>query len=547
MFSKKKPSEPAAEWTKTGSFVHKPSRGWLHADDSLREGGVCYAVRYVGCLKVLKSMRTLPYEMRQQVTREAILNVCECSGYHIGKKKKSKNVTKILGDVPNMSFTGTNVNLTISAAGIKMLTIDGGKIIVKHDMQGISFASGGEKDCIDMVGYIAKDDANGRACHVIDCGGGLAFDVINTIGQAFEIRYKMFLENPPKAMEVPEKFSSAIFDEAEEAKYNEIDDSDLMDPEYAEPRREGPEPRAGEGAYASLRSSRREDATYNKLKQKLSNYDVPRANQPQARGAVTGYDTPRLSSVAGVETSPAYDNALISKNGSVSSQASSLMFAPGSAYDNPDGNITRTAFYQNPIASSTKQPKAPVRQDSLEQNLMEFDTYDNPDASAGGRKTSWPIFDDVPPPTPPMATNPGYKDYLVPVDSQKKPPPKPKPYAQSREEKKKNVDDAPTKDTLHQRGWFHGNIPRVEAELLLKNEGDFLVRESKTQTGQFVLSGIQKGVLRHLLLVDPQGQVRTKDKIFSSVEELVDYHMNNGLPIISAGSEVTIKNPITKG
>lgn len=43
------------------------------------------------------------------------------------------------------------------------------------------------------------------ACFVVDCGGGLAYDVINTIGQAFEIRFKMFLQNPPLATEVPER------------------------------------------------------------------------------------------------------------------------------------------------------------------------------------------------------------------------------------------------------------------------------------------------------------------------------------------------------
>jgi len=43
MFGKKK--EAAAEWTKTGSFMHKPERGWLHSEESLRDGGVCYAVK----------------------------------------------------------------------------------------------------------------------------------------------------------------------------------------------------------------------------------------------------------------------------------------------------------------------------------------------------------------------------------------------------------------------------------------------------------------------------------------------------------------------
>lgn len=43
MFGKKK--EAIAEWTKTGTFMHKPDRGWLHSEESLREGGVCYAVK----------------------------------------------------------------------------------------------------------------------------------------------------------------------------------------------------------------------------------------------------------------------------------------------------------------------------------------------------------------------------------------------------------------------------------------------------------------------------------------------------------------------
>ena len=43
------------------------------------------------------------------------------------------------------------------------------------------------------MAYVAKDDVQGRACHVIECGGGLAQDVITTIGQAFELRFKNYL------------------------------------------------------------------------------------------------------------------------------------------------------------------------------------------------------------------------------------------------------------------------------------------------------------------------------------------------------------------
>ena len=41
-------------------------------------------------------------------------------------------------------------------------------------------------------------------------------------------------------------------------------------------------------------------------------------------------------------------------------------------------------------------------------------------------------------------------------------------------------------------------------------------------------------------------QVRTKDREFTSVQELVAYHVKNALPIISAGSQVTISNPVHK-
>ena len=61
-----------------------------------------------------------------------------------------------------------------------------------------SFASGGdgETDTLDYVAYVAKDGKvrtvvrcestavqGGRACYVLECGGGLAQDVITTVGQ----------------------------------------------------------------------------------------------------------------------------------------------------------------------------------------------------------------------------------------------------------------------------------------------------------------------------------------------------------------------------
>lgn len=55
--------------------------------------------------------------------------------------------------------------------------------------------------------------------------------------------------------------------------------------------------------------------------------------------------------------------------------------------------------------------------------------------------------------------------------------------------------------------WYHGRMSRRDAENLLGRDGDFLVRDSATNPGQYVLTGMQCGLPKHLLLVDPEGVV----------------------------------------
>ena len=55
-------------------------------------------------------------------------------------------------------------------------------------MPNISFASGGDTDTLDYVAYVAKDKRGVRSCFVLECKGGVAQEVITTIGQAFELR-----------------------------------------------------------------------------------------------------------------------------------------------------------------------------------------------------------------------------------------------------------------------------------------------------------------------------------------------------------------------
>lgn len=100
--------------------------------------------------------------------------------------------------------------------------------------------------------------------------------------------------------------------------------------------------------------------------------------------------------------------------------------------------------------------------------------------------------------------------------------------------------------------WFHGTISRAMSENLLKNDGDFLVRESQASGGQghlprqYVLTGLNQGCPRHLLLIDPEGVVRTKDRVFENISHLINYHWSNRLPIISAESSLLLRTPVIR-
>lgn len=43
--------------------------------------------------------------------------------------------------------------------------------------------------------------------------------------------------------------------------------------------------------------------------------------------------------------------------------------------------------------------------------------------------------------------------------------------------------------------------------ILFFKDGDFLVRESQGSPGQYVLTGMNNGTPKHLLLIDPEGVV----------------------------------------
>ena len=101
-------------------------------------------------------------------------------------------------------------------------------------------------------------------------------------------------------------------------------------------------------------------------------------------------------------------------------------------------------------------------------------------------------------------------------------------------------------ENLDQVIWFHEQFSREDAESLLKRDGDYLVRVSVKAEKQYVLSGRYQNECRHIILVDPSGVVRTKDRKFNSIYHLIKYHQDNNIPITSRDNELLLLNPVSK-
>ncbi|XP_048471664.1 SHC-transforming protein 1 isoform X3 [Rhincodon typus] len=368
----------------------------------------------MGCVEVLQSMRSLDFNTRTQVTREAISRVCEAvpgaKGAMRRRKPPSKGLSTILGK-SNLQFSGMNIIMSISTRSLNLTLPHSKQIIANHHMQSISFASGGDPDTTDYVAYVAKDPVNQRACHILECSDDLARDVINTIGKAFELRFKQYLKNSPVVITPNERRPGLAI-------WNVEGDED------------------------------QNHGYYNETAGKLAPPGSPQ-------------------------------NAKVKKDAAAYSNNSQIK---------KDGDFLQTA---SPSSVTT------------------YENYSDP------HKETFIMAEQADIATVNSAT-------AVPLSTT---------LSSMREQLAKEV-------------WYHGRMSRQEAERLLIKDGDFLVRESVTTPEQYVLTGLQGGQAKHLLLVDPEGLVRTKDCIFDSVSHLISYHMDNQLPIISSGNELYLKRTV---
>ncbi|XP_036848350.2 SHC-transforming protein 3 isoform X1 [Manis javanica] len=471
-----------------------------HASDQVLGAGVTYVVKYLGCIEVLRSMRSLDFSTRTQITREAISRVCEAvpgaKGAFRKRKPPSKMLSSILGK-SNLQFAGTNISLTISTASLNLRTPDSKQIIANHHMQSISFASGGDPvqeekshhiastqegpfkhppDTTDYVAYVAKDPVNRRACHILECCDGLAQDVIGSIGQAFELRFKQYLQCPSKIPVFHDRMQS-------------------LDEPWTEEEEDGPD-----------------HPYYNSIPGKTP----PPGGFVDARLKARPH-APDSAQFAGKEQTY-YQGRHLGDAFGEDWQQTPVRQGSLDVYSVPEGKVHVAPTREAPTYINTQHiasQAAPATGSSTESSPRK-DLFDmKPFEDALKNQSLGPVLSKA-----------ASVECISPVSPR--------------------APDAKMLEGLKGEPWYQGEMSRKEAEGLLKRDGDFLVRKSTTNPGSFVLTGMHNGQAKHLLLVDPEGTIRTRDRVFDSISHLINHHLEKSLPIVSAGSELCLQQPVER-
>ncbi|KAM7406189.1 hypothetical protein PAMP_000582 [Pampus punctatissimus] len=98
---------------------------------------------------------------------------------------------------------------------------------------------------------------------------------------------------------------------------------------------------------------------------------------------------------------------------------------------------------------------------------------------------------------------------------------------------------------LGQQDWYHGAIPRLEVQQLLKNDGDFLVRKSQEKQG-YVLSVQWDGTCKHFLIQNTDNLYRLDGEGFLSIPHLI-HHLFSSRQHVTKKSDIVLKKPVLKG
>ena len=106
-----------------------------------------------------------------------------------------------------------------------------------------------------------------------------------------------------------------------------------------------------------------------------------------------------------------------------------------------------------------------------------------------------------------------------------------------------NVKSEPNKSELYKYPWYHGGITREAAETLTITNGDFLLRDSISQPGDYVLTCCWDGVAMHFVvnkqkMENGKIQYRFEECLFDRVAELIHFYVSKKKPISSTSGAI---------
>lgn len=156
------------------------NKNWIHSPDTLLNGHVVYLVKFLGDIEVdqPKGIEVVKQGV-QKLKFNQQLKKAE-SGSSNGKMPKAE--------------------LTISVNGVTIQEPKTQKVLHEYPLHRISYCAD-DKDEKRFFSFIAKDANSNRHTCFIFLSDKLAEEITLTIGQAFELAYKKFLESKSKDLE----------------------------------------------------------------------------------------------------------------------------------------------------------------------------------------------------------------------------------------------------------------------------------------------------------------------------------------------------------